>query len=95
MPPAYTLRCPSCRRSNTIAPDRPEAARCTRCECELEALALIQELATVHVQEACTALASGNLTAALHLAEEAHALHHTPTTDACLFLARIQQPVKS
>ena len=84
-----TLRCPSCRRANTIDPDRTVAARCPRCDCELEPLALIRSVAEARTRQACHALANEDFAGAARLAAESWSLMLTPETAACALLAAV------
>ncbi len=84
-----TLRCPSCRRANTIDPDRTEAARCARCNCELEPLVLIRSAAEALTRQACDALARDDFSGAARLAAESWALMPTTLTAACGLLAAV------
>jgi hypothetical protein len=88
MPPdALTLRCPSCRRANPIPRRRGSPARCSRCDCELEPLALIAEAAGDISRRAVEALAAGNPAEAARLARQSRKLAPGPAASACLLLA--------
>ncbi len=89
MPPDHTLRCPSCRRANSIPRRRESPARCSRCDCELEPLALIVEAAGDISRQAAEALAADNPAKAARLARQSWELAPGPAAATCLFLASI------
>ena len=71
------LNCPSCRREYIIHHRRPENAKCSRCECELESLIRIREAASVLVRLSWTALAAAEYHLAMKHAEKSWSLLHT------------------
>jgi hypothetical protein len=83
------LRCPSCRRAHTIDPDRTTAARCARCDCELEPLVRIRSAAGALTRQACDALARNDPAGAARLAAESWALMPAGPTAACGLLAAV------
>lgn len=83
--------CPSCRRLNEVGPSRFDDAQCSRCGCELGALALVRAAADARVRCARAALDSGAAKEAERLATESWALQTTRGAAACGFLAAVLQ----
>ena len=83
------LNCPSCRRGHSIDNERTEPARCTRCDCELEALIVIRTTARSRTHSAWQAIHISDYRLAEDLSNKAWQLFAESETAECGLVASI------